>query len=91
MVPIADLTERIPRWSEGKQRVVNGHPVPPRASQRDLDDVPVRAQISWATDGVEVIDTVAFAACGRLVLVLVSDARCDVRGVWLEGRDVVRR
>jgi hypothetical protein len=90
-VPTTDLTERIPRWSEGKQQVLNAHRVPARDAQHDLPDIPVRARIEWAVDGVAQVETVAFAACGRLVLVLVSDARCEVRGVWLDGPDVMRR
>lgn len=86
-----DLTQRVPQWSEGKQRVINGHPVPPRAAQRDLPDVPVLARLEWSRDGEEARQTVAFAGFRGLVLVLVSDARCEVREVWLDARYVHRR
>jgi hypothetical protein len=89
-MPAPDLTQSIPRWCDGKQVVRNRHAVPARHLQHDLPDIPVEARVEWADDGAEVIRTVAFAACGRLVLVLVSDARCDVRGVWLDAADVTR-
>lgn len=85
-----DLTQRTPRWWEGWQDILNAQPVPPRGRQHDVADIPVRARIHWAHDGVERVDTVAFATSGRLVLVLMPDARSHFRGVWLDRDDVER-
>lgn len=81
----------VPAWSEGRQAVLNAHPVPPRKVQRDAaDPVPVRARVVWERDGQEFIETVAHAWTSRLVLVMLSDPRAELRGVWLDPGDVQR-
>lgn len=81
----------VPAWSEGRQAVLNAHPVPPRKAQRDAPDpIPVRARVVWERDGEELVETVAQAWTSRLVLVTLSDRRAELRGVWLDPRDVQR-
>lgn len=80
------------RWDEGRQRILNAHPVPARRAQRDAQPpIPVRARLVWEDDGVELVDTVADGWTSRLVLVSVLDPRLLVRGVWLAPADVERR
>lgn len=74
------------RW----QRILNARPIPPRRSQR-AGWVPVVARIVWARDGVEHLETHAFAWTSELVLVQLADPRFRFRGVWLDTVDVERR
>lgn len=78
-------------WREGHQDVLNAHPVPERNTQTTAPNpVAVRARIVWAREGEELIATLAVAWTSQLVLVELADARCAVRGVWLEPADVQR-
>jgi hypothetical protein len=72
------------------QDVLNELPIPPRQLQHDCW-VPVAACIVWERDGLEQIDTVAYAWFGRKVLVELLDHRRDTHGVWLHTSDVRRR
>jgi hypothetical protein len=72
------------------QDVLNELPIPPRHLQHDCW-VPVTARIVWERDGLERLDTVAYAWFGRKVLVEVLDHRRDTHGVWLHTSDVHRR
>jgi hypothetical protein len=72
------------------QEISNAHEIPPRRSQRDCD-IPVTARLVWERDGVELIDTVAYAWSGDLVLVLVPGHRTKALGAWVHKSDVRRR
>ena len=77
-------------WWEGRERVLNAHPIPPAHAQRRLQPPrPVRARIEWSRSGVEVIETEATAWVPGLVLVTLTDGRSPVRGVWLTTTDAV--
>lgn len=83
---------REPSWYEGRQQILNAHPVPARRAQRDArDPIPVTARVHWSADGVETLPTYALACTTDLVLVMISDARLRIRGVWLPAGDVQRR
>ena len=72
------------------QDIANSFPIPPRARQHDCR-IPVTARLVWERDGVELLDTTAYAWCGRLVLVEVLDRRQRTHGAWLHVSDVHRR
>jgi hypothetical protein len=72
------------------QEVLNEHDIPPRRAQRNCN-VAVTARLVWERDGVELVETVAYAWAGDLVLVLVPGHRTRALGVWLDKRDVRRR
>lgn len=76
-------------WRRDWQRILNARPIPPRRSQR-TGWVPVVARIVWERDGVERVETAAFAWTSDLVLVQLADARYRFRGVWLVPADVER-
>lgn len=79
-------------WDEGRQRILNGHPVPHRHLQiSPPNPIPVHARIMWEQGATEWIDTTADAWSGQLVLVLVSDARVWIKGAWLNATDIERR
>ena len=79
---------QVPTWDQDHQKILNAHPVPPRAAQIDLvPEVPVRARIIWETDGEQYYDTTAYAYAGPLILVHIPDARIQVSGVWLAVED----
>jgi hypothetical protein len=75
----------VDRW----QRILNAHPIPPRRSQHDCW-VPVVARVAWERDGVERLETHAFAWTHDLVLVQLLDTRYRFRGAWLAPADVER-
>ncbi|NMM17518.1 MAG: hypothetical protein HHJ14_10400 [Cellulomonas sp.] len=76
------------RW----QAILNELEVPPRSAQKDAQPpVSVQAQIRWARDGAETIDTVVNAWTSRAVLVEIVDARRRIHGAWLAAADVRRR
>ena len=78
----------VPTWNQYHQRILNAHEVPPRSQQTDLYPyVPVRARIVWEQDGVERIETTAYAYSGRLILVYTHDRRNHGTGVWLSVED----
>lgn len=72
------------------QDILNGLPIPPRGRQHDCH-IPVTARLVWERDGLELLDTTAYAWFGRLVLVEVLDHRRRIHGVWLHVSDVRRR
>jgi len=72
------------------QDILNGFPIPRRGMQHDCR-IPVTARLVWERDGTELLDTVAYAWAGRLVLVEVLDRRRFTHGVWLHASDVRRR
>ena len=77
-------------WWEGRERVLNAHPIPPTHAQRRLQPPrAVRARIEWSRSGIEVIETEATAWVPGLVLVTLTDGRSLVRGVWLTTTDAV--
>lgn len=82
----------VPSWHEGRQAVLNAHPVPPERLQRGWrsEPIPVRARIVWERDGVETLETFANAWTSTLVLINLPDARSRLRGVWLDPSDVQR-
>ena len=50
------LPSRDPSWWEGRQEILNAHPVPERRLQKTAPDpIPVRARIVWAKDGEELV------------------------------------
>jgi hypothetical protein len=73
------------------QTILNAGPVPPRHAQEDHPELPVMARLVWETDGVEFVETVAYASYRSLVLVRVDDGRALLRGYWLDVSDVRRR
>lgn len=74
------------------QAITNELPIPPRRAQRSLPEQPaVTARIEWERDGVELVDTIAYARTERAVLVLLHDPRRQIIGVWLPTHDVTRR
>lgn len=75
----------VDRW----QRILNARPIPPWRSQR-TGWVPVTARIVWERDGVEHLETYAFAWTHELVLVQLIEPRYRFRGVWLDPADVSR-
>lgn len=82
---------RVAAWYEGKQRILNAHPIPPRFT-RARQPIPVRARIEWERDGVELVDTHANAWTHSLVLVDVHGrGRYHLASVWVGVEDVVRR
>jgi hypothetical protein len=72
------------------QEILNAFPIPPRGRQHDCR-IPVTAQLVWERDGLELLDTTAYAWFGRLVLVEVLDHRRWTHGVWIHLSDVRRR
>jgi hypothetical protein len=72
------------------QAILNAGPVPPRHAQQDRPELPVTARLVWETDGVEFVETVAYASYRGRVLVRVDDARALLRGYWLAVDDVRR-
>jgi hypothetical protein len=86
----ARVHDEVKAWWEGKQRILNGHPVPARFTRARVP-VPVTVRLVWERDGAEQLDTVATAWTRRLVLVDVTDARVMVNGVWVGVGDVRRR
>lgn len=72
------------------QDIANELPIPPRRLQHDCW-VPVTARLVWERDGLELLDTVAYAWFGRKVLVEMLDHRRYIHGVWLHISDVRRR
>jgi hypothetical protein len=72
------------------QDILNELPIPRRSLQHDCW-VPVTARIVWERDGLELVDTIAYAWFGRKVLVEVLDHRRMIHGVWLHASDVCRR
>ncbi|TRW45598.1 hypothetical protein [Georgenia yuyongxinii] len=78
-------------WWEGIQEVLNAHPVPARFVRARVP-IPVTARLVWEHDGgEETIDTEANGWTRDLVLVIVDDARCHIRGIWLPVADIHRR
>lgn len=78
-------------WNFYHQRILNAHEVPPHSAQVDLHPcVPVRARIVWEKDGVEYMETTAYAYSGRLILVHTNDRRNHGTGVWLSVEDALR-
>jgi len=76
------------RW----QRLVNEWPIPARRAQVLAPaPIPVTARLEWERDGVEHLDTVAWAWTTRAVLVELHDPRRQTIGVWLSAGDVARR
>ena len=74
------------------QAVLNARDVPPLRSQTiPADPIAARVRIVWERDGVELVDTVVTGWTSHLVLVLMTDHRARIRGVWLDPRDVRRR
>lgn len=80
--------DKAPAWHEGLVPILNAHPVPSRFT-RARPPIPVRARIGWAS-GAETVQTVATGWTSTLVLVQLSDRRCQFRGVWLPLCDVER-
>lgn len=77
-----------PHWQE----IANEAPIPPsRAQVLAKEPIPVVARIEWERDGLEHLDTVAWAWTARAVLVEVNDRRRQTIGVWLPLSDVTRR
>lgn len=72
------------------QDVLNEVAIPPRGRQHECW-VPVTARLVWERDGLELLDTIAYAWWGRLVLVEVLDRRRHIHGVWVHVSDVHRR
>lgn len=72
------------------QEIANAFPIPPRGRQHDCL-IPVTARLVWERDGLELLDTTAYAWFGRLVLVEVLDHRQQTHGAWLHVSDVRRR
>ena len=72
------------------QDISNALPIPPRRRQHDCR-IPVTARLVWERDGLELVEAVAYAWFGRLVLVEVLDRRQHTHGVWLHVSDVRRR
>lgn len=77
-------------YAELHQAILNELPVPPRHLQHDCL-VRVGARLVWERDGLELLDTTAYAWFGRKVLVEVLDHRRQTHGVWLHISDVRRR
>jgi len=79
-------------WVDQHQAIANELPIPPRRLQHDCW-IPVTARLVWQDDGVELVDTFAFAWFGRKVLVEPRDRkhRRGTRGVWIHASDVRRR
>lgn len=74
------------------QRLVNAVPIPPRRAQVPAGiPLPVTARLEWEHDGVQHLDTVAWAWTTRAVLVELHDRRRQTIGAWLPIRDVTRR
>ncbi|MDR7385195.1 hypothetical protein [Promicromonospora iranensis] len=74
------------------QEILNSFEIPPRGRQRDCRiPVPVTARLVWESDGLELLDTTAYAWFGRLVLVEVLDHRLTIHGAWIHASDVRRR
>lgn len=74
------------RW----QGILNEFPIPPRRRQHGCR-IRVTSRLVWERDGLELLDTVAYAWAGRLVLVEVLDHRRQIHGAWLHVSDVRRR
>ncbi|WP_108495347.1 hypothetical protein [Promicromonospora sp. AC04] len=86
-------TDRRDAWDAYRdiwQRITNAYEIPPRRSQRDCQ-IAVAARLVWERDGVEFLDTTAYAWSGDLVLVEVLDHRIRSNGVWVHKSDVRRR
>ena len=89
------MTQELLAWdahSTHWQPVLNEQPIPHRRAQVSCER-PVRAtaRLVWERDGVEHLDTVAWAWTSRSVLVELHDRRRQTIGVWLAAHDVRRR
>lgn len=75
-----------------RQGILNELPIPPRRLQHDCW-IAVTARLVWELDGLELVDTYAFAWFGRKVLVQTGDRqnRRAAVGVWIHVSDVRRR
>lgn len=77
-------------YADQWQDILNELPTPPRHLQHDCG-IPVTARIVWERDGLELVDTIAYAWFGRTVLVEILDPRLYTHGVWVHASDVRRR
>lgn len=88
-------TQQLLSWdahADAWQPVLNECPIPPRRAQVSCDlPVEVTARLVWARDGVQLLETVAWAWSSRSVLVELHDHRRQTIGVWLPAHDVRRR
>lgn len=88
------MTQELLAWDAHAtlwQPVLNERAIPHRRAQRSLDlPVPVRARLVWERDGVEQVDTVAWAWTSGSVLVELHDRRRQTIGLWLPAPDVRR-
>lgn len=82
-----------PTWSEGVQRVLNGHPVPPGKHRDVPGPIDVRARVVFADDGEVWLPGRALEWTAELVRVEVHDPRHRLRPAvaWLPAGDVRRR
>lgn len=75
---MSTVSDGVPRWSDGRQDLLNAQPVPRRWRDAPFPPgpIPVSARLVWAEDGEEWLDTVAEAWTDQVVLVQVPDRRC---------------
>ncbi len=89
------MTQEALAWdahAEHWQAVLNEVEIPPRRAQVPASvPLPVTARLVWECDGVEQLETVAWAWTTRAVLVELHDRRRQTIGVWIPVADVSRR